>query len=107
MYHVQQVDEGYQICHQTMVQEYPPKMVSGPIKGEKIYTSREEALKRLEELNKSVKQQLGRIVEITVQCDGVEREQAVRTECAKLLEPLQGMLEFLIFADAASVAAPG
>jgi hypothetical protein len=107
VYQVQQVDDGYQIFRLTTVQEYPPEIVSAPLEGEKIYAFREEALQRLEELNRSVKQQLGRVVEITVQCDGVEREQGIRAVCAQLVAPLQDMLEFLTFTDVMAVAAPG
>lgn len=102
MYQVQQVDDGYQIFRQTTAQEYPREIASTPVAGEKVYLSREEALKRREELNRRVKQQLGRIVEITVQCDSVEKEQTIQEACPHLLKPLQGMLEFLTFTTMAS-----
>lgn len=105
MYHLQEVDEGYQIFCQTTVQEYPPEVISSPAQGEHVYASREEALKRLQELNKRVKQQLGRVVEITIQCESMANEQAIRTACTQWVEPLQEMLEFLAFTDARPAAA--
>lgn len=99
LYQVQQVDGDYQIFRQITIQEYPPEIVSVPLAREK-YTSRDDALARLKELNRSVKQQLGRVVEITVQCEDAERAQAIQATCTQFLEPLQGMLEFLTFTDA-------
>lgn len=98
LYQVQQVDGGYQIFRQITIQEYPPEIVSVPLAREK-YASRDDALARLKELNRSVKQQLGRVVEITVQCENAEREQAIQAACTQFLKPLQGMLEFLTFTD--------
>ncbi|MEO7019236.1 MAG: hypothetical protein ABI234_03705 [Ktedonobacteraceae bacterium] len=106
MYHIQHVDEGYQIFRHTTVQEYPPMIVSSSLAGEPIYVSNAEALERVQQLKRSIRQQLGRIVEITVQCDGVERAPAIQAACMKLLEPLQAMLEFLTFTDVEDVAAP-
>lgn len=99
LYQVQQVDGDYQIFRQITIQEYPPEIVSVPLAREK-YTSRDDALARLKELNRSVKQQLGRVVEITVQCENAERAQTIQAACTQFLEPLQSMLEFLTFTDA-------
>jgi hypothetical protein len=85
MYQVQQTDEGYQILLETMVQEYPPQIVSTPLEHELVYASHEDALKRAQELNKHIRQKLGRVVEITIQCT----------------------LEFLTFTDKAAMALPG
>jgi hypothetical protein len=99
LYQVQQVDGGYQIFRQITIQEYPPEIVSVPLAREK-YASRDDALARLKELNRGVEQQLGRVVEITVQCENAERAQTIQAACTQFLEPLQGMLEFLTFTDA-------